>query len=279
MLSEFVACLSAHRVICVSQSLRQKAVAMGLVKPERTVVLGSGSSNGVDESRFAPGADRSQHAAQLRKRLGIPLQAPVVGFVGRFTRDKGVAELIEAYSRLRRCFAELRLLLVGDFEKGDSIPPAIRHYIETESQIIKPGFVQDPTLYYHVMDVLALPSHREGFPNVVLEAHAAGRPVVATRSTGVEDAVIDGVTGILVPVGDAGALTEALGLLLKDTKLASTLGSAGRERVRREFRQERIWEALVQEYLWLLRAKGLSIPSHSSPNADSITAENTLVST
>jgi glycosyltransferase involved in cell wall biosynthesis len=260
MLCERITCLCASRVICVSQSLRQKAVAMGLVKPERAIVLVSGSSNGVDESRFAPGTERSQHAARLRQSLGIPRESPVVGFVGRLTHDKGISELVEAYSSLRRRFAELRLLLVGDFEEEDSLPQAIRRYIEIEPRIIKPGFVEDPAPYYHVMDVLALPSHREGFPNVVLEAHAAGKPVVAARSTGVIDAVIDGVTGIQFPIGDVSALTSALQLVLEDRTLATSLGSAGRERVRREFRREKIWNAIRREYLRLLHSRGLPIP-------------------
>jgi glycosyltransferase involved in cell wall biosynthesis len=278
ILCEFVSCLCANRVICVSQGLRQKAVAMRLVKLGKTIVLGSGSSNGVDESRFAPDAERSRHAAQLRQRLGIPDEAPVVGFVGRLTHDKGISELVEAYARLRACFSELRLLLVGDFEKGDSLPQAVVRYIDSEPRIIKVGFVKDPSLYYHVMDVLALPSHREGFPNVALEAQAAGKPVVAARSTGVVDAVIDGTSGILVPVGSTGGLTEALKLLLKNTNLRTALGNAGRERVQREFRQERTWETLVQEYLQLLRAKGLFIPNEIIRNAASTEAESVVVS-
>jgi glycosyltransferase involved in cell wall biosynthesis len=277
LLTERIACLSAHRVICVSESLRQKAIDLGIVDAHRTLVLGSGSFNGVDGGRFAPTAETLRRAVELRGRLRIPAEAPVVGFVGRLTRDKGIAELAEAYSQLRKRFPELRLLLVGDPEEGDPLHPETHRYIESEPQIIHTGFVQDPALYYHVMDVLAFPTHREGFPNAVIEAHAAGKPVVAARSTGVVDAVIDGVTGILVPIGDAGALTDALERLLEDTNLAATLGSAGRERVRREFKQERMWEALVQEYLRLLRTKGLSIPRQASQNAAPATAASAVV--
>jgi glycosyltransferase involved in cell wall biosynthesis len=278
LLTERIACACAHRVICVSESLRQKAIDLGIVDAHRTLVLGSGSFNGVDVVRFAPTAETLRRAAQLRRHLRIPAEAPVVGFVGRLTRDKGIAELVEAYSQLRKRFPELRLLLVGDPEEGDPLHPETHRYIESEPQIIRTGFVQDPVLYYHVMDVLAFPTHREGFGNAVIEAHAAGKPVVAARSTGVVDSVIDGVTGILVPIGDAGALTDALERLLQDTNLAATLGSAGRERVRREFKQERMWEALVQEYLRLLRTKGLSLPRQASQNAASATAASAVVS-
>jgi len=126
--------------------------------------------------------------------------------------------------------------------------------------------VQDAADYYHAMDVLALPTYREGFPTVVLEANAAGKPVVGTRATGMMDAVIDGVTGVLVQVGDAHALADALELVIRDRKLAEALGAAGRERVLREFRQETVWEALAEEYLQLLQAKGLTVPNAANRN-------------
>ena len=264
LFTERIACLGAHRVICVSESLRQKAIDLGIVDARRTVVLASGGYTGVDPKRFAPSPELLRRAGQIRRDLGIPPQAPVAGFVGRLTRDKGIAELVEAYLELRTRIPELRLLLVGDSEEGDPLPPNTRLRIENEPGIIRVGFVQDPVPYYHVMDVLAFPTHREGFGNVALEAQASGKPVVAARATGVVDSVIDGVTGILVPIGDPKALAEALQLVLKDPRLAAALGAAGRERVLREFQQQRIWDAIVQEYLQQLRDKGLPLPNSAA---------------
>ena len=264
--TERIACRCAHRVICVSESLRQKAIDLGIVNADRTLVLGSGTGNGVDVERFAPNRDSLRRAAELRGHLGIPANAPVVGFVGRLTRDKGIGELVEAHLKLRKRFPAVRLLLVGDVEQGDPLPPKTRLIMKTEPQIIQTGFVEDPAPYYHIMNVLAFPTHREGFGNAPLEAHAAGKPVVAARATGVLDGVIDGVTGILVPVGDVAALAGALELVLRDPSLAVALGSAGRERVLREFRQERVWEAIIGEYLQYLQVKGLSVSSPTDRN-------------
>ena len=265
--TERIACLCAHRVICVSESLRQKAIRLGVVNADRTLVLGSGSGNGVEAERFAPNADTLRRAAELRGHLGIPADAPVVGFVGRLTRDKGIGELVEAHLELRKRFPAVRLLLVGDVEPGDPLPPETCRIMRTEPQIIQTGFVEDPAPYYHIMNVLAFPTHREGFGNAPLEAHAAGKPVVAARATGVLDGVIDGITGILVPVGDVAALAEALELVLNDPSLAVALGSAGRERVLREFRQERVWDAIIREYSQHLQVKGMSVPSLTDANA------------
>jgi glycosyltransferase involved in cell wall biosynthesis len=235
-------------------------------------VLGSGSSNGVDISRFLLTPPLLNRLAELRQELKIPLEAQVVGFVGRLTRDKGVAELVKAFYRLCETSAVVWLLLVGDFEDGDPLPPDVRRAIETNSRIIRTGFVPETTVYYHLMDVLALPSYREGFPNAILEAHAAGKAVVATRATGIADAVVDGVTGVLVPVGDAETLANGLESLLRNKDLATSMGNAGRERVRREFQQERIWGALAGEYSHLLSARGLPQPETESQRVSSAVA-------
>jgi glycosyltransferase involved in cell wall biosynthesis len=257
---ERLACHFAHRVICVSKSVREKAIASRLISRERTIVLGSGSSNGVDASRFAPTPEMITQAAVLRCELGIPPLVPVVGFVGRLTRDKGIPELVEAFLRLGDQFPDLRLLLLGYFEDEDPLPAETRRCLETHGHVIFAGSVEDTAAYYALMNAFILPSHREGLPNVVLEAQAAGIPVVAARATGIVDAVVNGETGLLFPVGDAAALAEAVARLLNDKALASKLGNAGQERVKHEFRQEQIWEALHREYVRLIRKRELPLP-------------------
>ncbi len=255
--AECLACRLAHRVVCVSPSVREKAVAFGLVNRKRTVVLASGSCDGVDVPRFAPTPRMMKRAAALRSELRVPKNAPVIGFSGRLTRDKGIPELVEAFLRLGDRFPDLRLLLLGRFENEDPIPSESRKFLESHPRVIFRGIVEDPAPYYSVMDLLVLPSHREGLPTVVLEAQAAGKPVVAARATGIVDAVVDGETGLLFPVGDAAALTKAAARLLSDHALARKLGRAGHERASREYQPERIREALRQEYLELLQIKEL----------------------
>jgi glycosyltransferase involved in cell wall biosynthesis len=261
--TERLACHFAHRVICVSPSLREKAIAFGLTGRERTVVFGSGSSNGVDASRFAPTPERVRRATELRCELGIPPQAPVLGFVGRLTRDKGISELVESFLRLGHEFPDLRLLLLGHSEEEDLLDVETRRCLKAHPHVILAGEVVDTAPYYALMDVLALPSHREGFPNVVLEAYAAGKPVVAARATGTVDAVVDGETGLLFPVGDTAALTSAVQTLLSDKASARKFGWAGQELIKREFRQEMIWEALNEEYRRVHSNKG-SVTTHGA---------------
>jgi glycosyltransferase involved in cell wall biosynthesis len=119
--------------------------------------------------------------------------------------------------------------------------------------VIFAGPAQDTAPYYAVADVVVLPSHREGLPTVVLEAQAAGKPVIGASATGIVDVVADGETGLLFPIGDVRALTEAIGKLISDKGLATKLGLAGQEQVQRKFRQEQIWQALHREYLEVLQ--------------------------
>ena len=253
ILAERLACRFAHRVVCVSHSVREKAIASGLVDRERALIFGAGSCNGVDVARFAATPQRTWRAAELRRQFGIPSDAPVAIFVGRLTCDKGIAELVEAFLQLENRIPNLRLLLVGSFEDGDPLPEDIHKRLETHDRVILAGPVNDTAPYYAMADVLVLPSHREGLPTVVLEAHAAGKPVIGAAATGIVDLVVDGETGLLFPVGDVSSLADAIARLTEDKALARKLADAGLDQVNRKFRQELIWAALRREYLKVLQ--------------------------
>jgi len=245
-------------VICVSASLKREALRLGLTTAEKLVVLGAGSCFGVDVSRFELTAERDHKAAELRRNLNIPPDAPVIGFIGRLTRDKGVVELIEAFKAVSIELNDARLLLVGPFEEGDPVPAHTRREIATNPFIHHVGWVANTTPYIHAIDLMALPSYREGFPNVALEAAAAEKPIVATRATGVVDAVVDGITGLLSPVGDARMLAVNIVKLLTQKQLAKSMGRAARQRVEAEFSNERVCAELESFYLNLCRERGLS---------------------
>lgn len=255
--TERIAARCAHKVICVSPSLRQAFIDFRLGAANQTVVLGGGSSNGVDTTRFASTPERQAEGLTLRRSLGIPDAAQVIGFVGRLTRDKGVAELVAAYAALLHEFEDLHLLLVGGFEEGDPLSLEMRDAIWTHPNIHITGFVNNTAPYYSAIDLLVFPSHREGLPNVPLEAAAAGRPTVGFAATGTVDAVQNGVTGILVPVGDIEGLTEAVRRYLQDAELLSQHGLNARQRVETQFRREVIWQQLAELYNNELRQRGL----------------------
>jgi glycosyltransferase involved in cell wall biosynthesis len=274
---EKTACDCTHVVICISEGVRKMAIEQGLVEAERAIVLGSGSSNGVDAAQFAPSDERRRQAQALRRQLDIPEDAPVIGFVGRMNSERGVPELVSAFARLRHFRPTLRLLLLGDWESVDPMPPDMRGMLDTDNRILWPGHVLDAAPYYHLMDVVCLPSHGEGFPTVLLEAQAAARPVVATAVRGCKDAIQHGVTGLLVPAHDLDALTDALELMLADPSRARRLGQAGRERILRDFRPEAIWAELADVYRRLLKARGQPLPAPQEKEASEVKAADSRI--
>ena len=266
-ITERAACFSANRVVCVSASLRERAIALGLVARSKTVLFGAGSSNGVDPSRFEPTPEKNALAAALRQDSEIRPDQPVIGFAGRFTRDKGLPELVEAFQLIRKQFPETALLLVGDYEAGDPVPENTRNVIESDPGIRCLRFTSQLELYYLAMNVFVLPTHREGFPVTVLEAQAAEVPVVTTFATGAVDAIDDGITGLLVPLGDAGKLAEGVLSLLSNPIKMHSMGRLGRERILRDFRNETVWEGLASLYGAMLQERGYPLPAASRGEA------------
>lgn len=261
-LTERISCRLAHRVFCVSHSIREVAIADSICSADRIVVLGGGSGNGVDSSiRFNPGRFALEEVVAKRAEKGIAADEIVIGFVGRIVRDKGIQELIAAWQMMRNSHAHARLVLVGPVEPQDPVAPETLALLHEDDRVTMIDWVDDTSEVYPLFDLVVLPTYREGFPNVPLEAAAMELPVVATRVPGCIDAVEDCVTGTLVPVRDADALATAIAMYIVDPELREKHGRAGRERVLRDFRQEVIWEAMYQEYCRLLREKGLSVPT------------------
>jgi len=248
---EWLAIRCANHVIFNSRSLMAVGEAEGVIRPGRGEVIGAGSGNGIDVSRFADDQLPTREAA--RAQFGLPEDADVVGFVGRFTKDKGIEDLVEVFETLPADAARqpdngepasLWLLLVGQFEAGDPVTANTRRTIEQHERIVVVPWLERTGVAYRAMDVLAFPSYREGLPNVPLEAQLCGIPVVGYAATGSVDAVDAG--GRLVRVGDAAGLTAALDGLLSDPGEAERLGSAGYRQVRERFARELVWSALAQ---------------------------------
>ena len=253
--------LCSHHILCVSPSVARIAVQDAFVRAEKIDVLLSGSANGVDaDHRFNPGRLGNEARAKARTMIGCPEHALVMGYVGRIVRDKGMEELVRAWKNLSRDYPNLQLVIAGPFEAEDPLSPESTSVLRSDPRVHVLGWVDHMPEVYSALDLVILPSYREGFPNVPLEAAAMALPVVATDVGGTADAVVDGTTGTLVPPRDAEALERAVRVYLEDAELRRRHGTAGRDRVLREFRQEPLWKTLYRKYLLLLQDKGVPIP-------------------
>jgi len=255
--TEHLAAGLAHRVFANSESLRQRFTSLGCASPERVWVPCSGSSNGVDVQRFLPNEARRAWALDERRRRALSPEDIVVGFVGRFTSDKGIVALVQAFRIASEQEPRLRLLLVGDHDDSDPLPSGVAEFLRSDSRVSTTGFVDEPAPYYGLMDLFVFPSLREGFPNAPLEAAASEVPVIAFRATGTVDAVVDGQTGALLAAGDVDLLSREILRYAADPELRARQGRAGRRRVEASFDRELVWQALEGEYRRLVALAGV----------------------
>lgn len=203
---ERIACHNSTSIECVSKSNMEMGIKEGLFPKEKVTVVWNGSTGGVDLSRF-DFSKRQQWRMEIRKELGYSSSDFVYGFVGRITKDKGIDELLFAFLELND---NSKLLLVGDIEKDNHLDVELLAKAQQNSNIKFHSFVSDIERYYAAIDVLVLPSYREGFGNVVIEAGAVGTPAIVTDIPGPTDTIDREKTALVVPVKNPNTLAESL---------------------------------------------------------------------
>lgn len=231
---------ASTEVVANSPSLAVRYAELRLAPQRKLRQTRPGSSHGVDSDHFSP----RPPDLVLAGALGIDRSVPVIGFFGRLTHDKGIDALITAMALLHADSIACQLLVVGAQNEPDS---AI--YLDklesTGERVFSVGAVDDVRPYFSLTDIHVLPSLREGFPNVVLEASAMGLPTVTTDATGAVDSVRAGETGIIVRTRDAQALADAIQTLVSDPDKASRYGVAARKWVIADFPPESVVRSLL----------------------------------
>lgn len=212
-------------------------------------------SDGVDLVRFNPQNLTSEHQKALRHSLKIPDTAkPIIGTVGRLTKKKGSADLIEAVVKLRSTFPNIHALVVGGKLSAEPDPfqnelIAKIHTLELEQNITLTGYREDIPELMGLMDIFTLPTFtHEGLPTVIIEAMAMEKPVVATDVRGCREAVVNSKTGLIVPSRKPDLLAEAIATLLNDPHKCQEMGLAGRQRVEAEYDVRLVLQRLAEGY-------------------------------
>jgi glycosyltransferase involved in cell wall biosynthesis len=235
------------RVIAVSEAARRVEILRGGVPPEKTVVI----PNGVDPLAF--GRPTPQAAERVRGSLGLPPQSILIGYVGRLHPSKGVDDLLRAFASVVRRFPRARLLLAGEGEERWRL-----EQLSSETGLAGAVFFlgdrRDVPFLLQGLDVFVMPSREEGMPNAVIEAMAAGLPIVATSAGGTQELIEHGCSGLLVTPGDVAGIAESIISLVADRERASTLACEARARASVSYsigatvrRTEALYEELLRE--------------------------------
>lgn len=239
-------CFCATRVVPEGKGVQRDLVA-GRITRKETGIIGFGNIAGVDVEYFSRAAlEQGQAGLLFRKANGIEVGEFVFIFVGRLNRDKGLKELLEAFLRISD---PCRLVLVGDLDSAAPVDDATLDTLRQCSRVHWVGFMDDIRPALAAADTLVLPSYREGFPNVVLQAGAMELPVVATDINGSNEVVEPGLNGWLVPVRDSRALEVAMReALAKSKESRAAMGRAARSRVIERFEQGAHWVRMLEFY-------------------------------
>ena len=241
---ERITCLCATKVIPegdgVKDTLRRENITR---KPLQKIH--NGNINGIDLEHY----DRTEQVTARAAEIRNGSEEFTFIFIGRMVRDKGINELVAAFDRLNQEFPATKLLLVGKFEDElDPVLPKTKQMIEKNPKIEFAGYQNDVRPYFAAADVAVLPSYREGFPNVVIQAGAMGLAQIVTDINGCNEIVIEGRNGLIIPKQDEQALYEAMRKLATDRDLTSQMAASARELIASRYRQQDVWEAILRMY-------------------------------
>lgn len=239
----------ATHVLCVSDGVRNTLETDGICSKQKSRVIGSGSCNGIDLSQFNPEAYTAEQKRTLRAQYGIAPDEFVFISMGRIVKDKGVNEMIHAFTRYRKENSKARLMMLGAFE--DSLNPVdadVASIIrESKEGVVYCGRQQDVKPFLAASQCLLLPSYREGFGLVLMEAGAMGVPVVCSDIIGCNN-VVTGDNGLLVPPRDAVALYHAMRTMAEDKDAYGNFVSSTRRSISNRFEQRALWQKFLEFY-------------------------------
>lgn len=221
-------------------------------------IIANGNVNGIDLQYFDPSLVTDSEINVLKEKLKISNDDFVFIFVGRLVRDKGINELISAFSKLSR--ANVKLLLLGVFEQHlDPLHEATLTEIKNNENIISVGFQNDVRAYYSLSDALVFPSYREGFPNVVMQAGAMNLPSIVSDISGCNEIIVHDVNGVIIPPKEINPLLQAMKEFAENKTYVGKLKKNSRKMIHNRYEQSIVWNALLEEYRILLKNKGYDL--------------------
>ena len=245
---------SATKVYPNSKGLFDFILKEGFTTPDKLKVIAKGSSNGIDTSFFSKERIKVELINDLKDELGILESDFVFIFVGRLVGDKGINELVKAFTIFSKDKVNAKLLLVGPLETElDPLIESTLLAIKNNDKIISVGFQKDVRPYFAIADALVFPSYREGFPNVVMQAGAMELPCVVSNINGCNEIVEEGENGLIIPVKEYNAIVTAMETLMLKESVYNKLKANSRRMILERYEQKVVWNALLAEYNQLIQ--------------------------
>lgn len=246
-IEEFV-CSNSKKVFCISNELRKDIIQKGICKEEKIFTIGSGSSNGVDLNKFSRTKENISKGTRIREKYNLNKNDLLILYSGRIRKDKGINELVYAFTQLSKEHSNIYLLIQGKYDFFDPLDSKVLNLIQENPKILEAGWQKDIEDFYAASDIFAFPSHREGFGNVAIEASAMELPVIGFDVMGCRESINHNVSGILVSEICSKKLQEKLEELILNPKLRKDLGRQGTQWVKCNFDSEIIWQGLLNTY-------------------------------
>ncbi len=241
-------CYFATDIYPEGQGVKKDLLQYKITRKELKIIA-NGNVNGINLSHFDPSLYKKEDINDLRQSYGITPKDFVFLFVGRIGLDKGIIELVSAFLEVQKDFASAKLMLVGTFEKEhDPLPEDICNEIEQNEDIVFAGWQTDVRPFFMLSNVFILPSYREGFPNVVLQAGAMGKFSIVTDINGSNEIIENGLNGTVIPVKDKLALESAMLDCIKKPIKYKTHNLEFRKIIAKKYEQDIVWTALLKEY-------------------------------
>ncbi len=241
-------CFCATNIYPEGQGVKNDLIQYKITK-KTLKIIGHGNVNGVDTSHYDPGLYDDDKIVELREDLKILHSDFVFLFVGRIGNDKGISELITSFVDIQKTQKDVKLILVGPYEKShDPLDIEIEQEIQVNSDIITVGWRNDVRPFFALANVFILPSYREGFPNVVLQAGAMGKFSIVTDINGSNEIIQDGVNGKIIPARDSSALTSEMLDCVQNRLNYSKANLDYRKIIFDKYKQNIVWDAMLEEY-------------------------------
>jgi glycosyltransferase involved in cell wall biosynthesis len=248
---EKLTCRLSTDIVPIAHEMVDAVESEGLDKKSKCEVMLNGSACGVDLQKFDP-EKWPNSRSRIRNKYRISEEGIVIGVVARLTGEKGINELVSTFAEIAEEISNVYLLILGGQEEKDKLRPDTEGILETHPRIRAVGWQENPIPYYMAMDIFCLPTYREGFGKVNLEAQAMMLPVVSTNVIGPRESVDHGQTGFLVEPKNSKALVESLKKLVLDSELRKNMGRNGRKRIEQMFDSKDVIRAIVKHRLKLL---------------------------